>query len=501
MEMPALSRLHPGLAPAFAASLLCLAAACAPRLPGVYGVPATAPAPSERWTPPVRAAADTAPAALEPSASVPPDLVDRLQRLTLADAIDVALRNNSATRVAWANARAAAASYASARGSYLPTLDLDATVTRLKTVATQGRSAVQQTVYSPGATLTYLLFDFGGRAGNVEAARQALVAADFTHNAVLQDVVLQVEQAYFTYVASKALREAQHATLLEAQTSFEAAEERHRVGLATVADVLQSRTALSQAQLDAESTEGQALIARGALALALGLPANLSYDADSTAAEVAVGSLADSVEVLIARAVRDRPDLAAARAQVRQSLAGIRAARAQRLPSLALNGTAERSYSARIPNGDYSYNVSLALRIPFFSGFSREYDQQQAEAEAEAVAAGAEGLEQQVIYQVFSSYYALQTATRRVRSADDLLESARQSEEVALGRYRAGVGSILDLLAAQNALASARAQRVQARLAWTTSLAQLAHDAGVLDLAGASALRVDADSISTEARP
>jgi outer membrane protein TolC len=65
---------------------------------------------------------------------------------------------------------------------------------------------------------------------------------------------------------------------------------------------------------------------------------------------------------------------------------------------------------------------------------------------------------------------------------------------VALGRYRAGVGTLLDLLAAQSALASARAQRVDARLSWSVSLAQLAHDAGVLDTRGEHPLRLSTDS-------
>jgi outer membrane protein len=493
-RLPSPLRLAPAALAALAAlALAALGPACAPPPPGVYGVPATAPAPSQRWSPPARALADTSLAAQPPSKAVPPELLGRLQRLTLGDAIDVALRNNPATRLAWANARAAAAGYASARGSYLPTLDLSVTATTLKTVATQGRSAVRQTVYSPGATLSWLLFDLGGRSGTVEAARQALIAADFTHNATLQDLVLQVAQAYFGYLANEGLLDARRASLREAEGNLAAAQERHRVGLATIADVLQARTALSQAQLDAQTTEGSLLTARGALALSLGLPADVTYEVDSTS-HAAVAPVADSVEALVARAVRNRPDLAAARAQVHEALARVRSARAQRLPSLAVDGAAERTYSTRIPNGDYAYNVSLGLRIPFFSGFSREYAQEQAEAQAEAVAAQAEGIERQVVYEVFSSYYALQTATRRVRTADELLAGAEQSAAVALGRYRAGVGSILDLLAAQSALASARGQRIEARLAWNTSLAQLAHDAGVLDLRGESNLPLVPDS-------
>jgi outer membrane protein TolC len=55
-----------------------------------------------------------------------------------------------------------------------------------------------------------------------------------------------------------------------------------------------------------------------------------------------------------------------------------------------------------------------------------------------------------------------------------------QSADVAAGRYKAGVGSIIDLLTAQSALADARAQEVQARSLWFLAMAQLAHATGAL---------------------
>ena len=111
-----------------------------------------------------------------------------------------------------------------------------------------------------------------------------------------------------------------------------------------------------------------------------------------------------------------------------------------------------------------------------------------------------ETLRQEVVFQVFSAYYALQTATRRVRTSEDLLASATQANEVALARYKAGVGSVLDLLASQSALASARAQRVEARLTWSVSLAQLAHDAGVLDPGVENPLRLTNDTTAVPQR-
>jgi outer membrane protein len=479
--------------------LIALLAGCV-GTPRVSGVPGASPAPQVPWTPPPTAALERAAADSSAAPAVPAGLAERLRRLTLAEIVDIGLRNNANTRLAWANAQAAAAAYGSERGSWLPQIDGDVTAARIKTVASQGRTAVQQSVLTPSATLTYLLFDFGGRSGRVAGAREQLLAAGFTHNATIQDVVLQIQVAYFQYLANRSLLGAQRTTLDEARANLEAAEERRRVGLATIADVLQARTAASQAQLDLQTIEGNLQTTRGGLALALGLPANLPYDVDSTAAAVPVAGLADSVDALIASALRGRPDLAAARSQAEAARAAIGEARASLLPSLNLSATAGRTYATTIPNGANSYNVAVGLAIPLFSGFSRQYDLRAAEYLAEAAAARSETIRQQVVFQVFSAYYALQTATRRVRTSEDLLASAEQSSEAALARYKAGVGSILDLLAAQTALAGARAQRVDARLAWSVSLAQLAHDAGVLDPQGGSSLRLTTDTTAVPSR-
>jgi outer membrane protein TolC len=94
-----------------------------------------------------------------------------------------------------------------------------------------------------------------------------------------------------------------------------------------------------------------------------------------------------------------------------------------------------------------------------------------------------------VIQQVFTAYYQLRTATNRVATSRDLVASATQSEAVARERYREGVGTIVDLLIAQSALASAQAQSIDARWQWRSALAQLAHDVGVLNSRGESIFR------------
>src|SRR5437588_799439 len=190
---------------ALAALALLSLGGCLSNPPGVRGVAGTAPAPNVFWTPThERPPRDTTPATGCPS--LPHDLARRVQPLTLGDIVAVALRNNTATAAAWADARAAAATYGAAKGQYYPTIALNGAVTAIRrTVSQAGQQAVEQQFYAPTLNLSWLLLDFGGRSGSVGAARAALLAADWTHNATLQTVVLAVEQAYFLYLSTNAL--------------------------------------------------------------------------------------------------------------------------------------------------------------------------------------------------------------------------------------------------------------------------------------------------------
>lgn len=474
----------------WAGGLLLLALGCAPSLPGPSGARPVAARADTLWAPPLQQ--ERAPQKpLTTPTDLPAEIASRRMALTLEDIVALALEGSPAARESWANARAQAAAYGAARGAWFPTIQGTGTTTRLKTAAILGRNAVTQTVYQPSASFTFLLLDLGGRGGAVRAAREGLVAANWTHNSTLQNVVATAAAAYFDYTAAKALLTAQLATVAQADTNLQAAEERRRVGVATIADVLQARTALAQARLDLQSVEGNLLTTRGALAVATGFPANLEYDVDTTIVEKNLAVLTDSVDNLIAAAVRQRPDLAAAQAEYEQARARIGVARSQRLPSITSTGNFGFTKVAGQP-GSWadSYTLTLGLQIPLFNGFTWEYNQQAAQAQAEAARARAEGLRQQVVFEVFRSYYALRTATARVTSSEELLRSAAQSADAARGRYQGGVGTLIELLTAESALASARAQRIQARLGWQAALVQLARDAGLLDLAGQSPLHL-----------
>jgi outer membrane protein TolC len=481
-------------AAAAAGASLCAMAACAHFQPNKDVAASVSPSPAQPWQPPAQAREPLP--GVKPPPPVPEEWKTQGATLSLAKVIELALENNPATSAAWYQARAAAAQVGVKRAQFFPEIDLGAGVTRQKQSAVGGRFTFQQTTYGPvavfggvndsgpSANLTYILLDFGGRGADVDEAREALYSADWSHDSVIQDVVLGVVSRYYDYLNAKALVTAQQASVKEGEENLEAATERHRAGVATIADVLQAKTDLSQAQLALETVEGQIQTTRGALATALGFPASyasLPVEVGELPETVDVRSIEQKVDSLIEQAQSERPDLAAARAEVLRSEAHIRSVRSQGLPTLGLSAYANRTYY-NSPGSPFSTNYSgtLSVTVPIFKGLSNVYGVLESKEEAQATRQRYETLQQQVILQVWTSYYDLKTAGQRVSTARDLLESAKQSEEVASGRYKNGVGNILDLLTAQRSLALARAEDATARSDWFLAIAQLAYSTGLL---------------------
>jgi len=469
MRLPAL------LVPALAV----FAAGCTASRPSAFVDASVPPSPEKRKEAPMPAPPPKAPIALPelPPAGTAPKTISPVE------AVDLALRNNPATQQSWFRARAAAANAGSKRSAWYPNVELDGFYTRQKNAAFGGQTIYYQTTYGPSAILNWLLFDFGGRAADVEEADALLAQANAIHDAVLNDVILQVLQAYYGYEGAKSLLAAQEASLKQAEENLRAAEERHRAGVATIADVLQARTTASQQRLAYDSVKGQIAVIRGALATSLGVPANTPIEAGELPEDLNLDRVTRSVDDLIAQAERQRPDLAAARSAAIAAERHVASARSSLWPTLGGAAGGSRTYfgGGTGTNSTDLYSVGLLLRIPVFTGFQKQYDLRKAEEERGAAEAAAANVEQLVIQQVWASYYSVQTAAQRIRTARDLVASARQSADVTRGRYTAGVGSILDLLTAESALASARAQDVAARADFLFSLAQLAHDVGAIE--------------------
>ena len=435
---------------------------------GALGFGPSDPFNTEALTPPRPLLGPIAAARPEPCQILPDDTV-----YGVLEVVDQALCRNPKTHEAWANARAQAAQVGVAQADYLPALDGKALGSRLRN---DGQSVNQR---SASLTLSWLLYDFGARSANLENARQLLSAASSTLDATVQSVFLAALQSYYNAQAARAAVGAALESEKASRESLSAAEVRYQVGTGTPADRLQAQTAWSQATLNRIRAEGLLKNTFGTLANVMGLDAGRPLRLAEISQATPDAAFERDIAALIAEARERRPDLKAAEAQLQAARSTIDYARASGLPTLSL-GTGPTWLDTGGIN-THGNAIGLTLTLPLFSGFETTYKVRSAQARAEAVSAQRDDLRLQVALDVWNAYQSLNTATQTVKTSADLLASAEHSERVALGRYKAGVGNILDVLNAQSALAAARLQRIQAMLDWHVSRAALAKAVGTLD--------------------
>jgi outer membrane protein len=419
--------------------------------------------------------------------------------LTLTDVVDRTLCRNPRSREAWANARVQAAQVGVARAAYLPTLDANAGLDRnwssgrsssgsfggngtqgfgTSFGSSGGSNSYNQ--FSAGANLSYLLYDFGARDAALENARQLFEAANATQDRVVQELFFSAIQGYYQVNAAQAALESAREAERSSQASLDAATARYKVGIATPADRLQAQTAYSQAVLDRIRAEGALNTARGTLANLMGMDAQRDYTLQPAPESPATEPFRANIDELIAEARKHRPDLVAAEAQVAAAQASIDAARAANMPKISV-GTdfsyLDRESSSPVRSG----GIGLSVTVPLFTGFANTYRIRSATEQVEARKAARDQVALQIALDVWQAYQNLQTETQSVQTSTDLVASATQNADVALGRYKAGVGNIIDVITAQSALASARAQQIQSRFNWDIARASLAYSMGRLD--------------------
>ena len=180
--------------------------------------------------------------------------------------------------------------------------------------------------------------------------------------------------------------------------------------------------------------------------------------------------LDQSVEDAINTAFKDRPDLQADQARVRAAQAEVKHARASYYPSLTFDGSKGwiRAFGQQhgypgVYAQTRTYDGTLGLKWTIFDGFRRESSISQAKAEEKVATEEVHDRQDEITNQVWNDYADAATALEQRQAAAALLTASSESYSAALESYKDGVRNFLDVLAAEDALAQARAIDVTAR--------------------------------------
>lgn len=301
------------------------------------------------------------------------------------------------------------------------------------------------------------LYDGGIAALQIVQAQSGVDAAQASLAAARQDVALAAAQAYFQVLRAQRTVEVREASLRAAQAQLSQVEAFFRAGTAAQADVIRARAAVAGAQAEVIAARGQVEITLATLRAALALPPGQAISpADPAAPAVQPVGGAEAA----AEATRARPEVLRADADLRSAEAAVRIAeiRAGTLVTVSAGATMQVT-----PNpGQAGWSLSATVSHPLFDGGRATAAVAEARANLAATQARREATVLQIQSQAVQAAVSLTSAAARVDATQVSADAAEEALRVSDGRYRAGVGTLVDVLDAQSTATQARISAVQA---------------------------------------
>jgi outer membrane protein TolC len=414
--------------------------------------------------------------------------------MTLDQLIQTALQYQPRLRSAQAVLRGAEARVGTARSAYFPTLDTQLGYNRQTANVAGGLNPSSGTIIPRRVSSTSInrqdfttefnqnVFDSFRREWRLQAAREDQNAAQFDLSTTRQDVILNVQQAYYNYLLARRLVEVNAESVRRNVQNLERARGFFEVGTRPKIDVTQAQVELANAELALVRARNAVASTFAALNNAIGVPELPPYrvmeELEIPPLIVKPEELMTTLEQNIRTALENRTELRAFQARIRSAEASLTLAKRNFLPSLsaAANWNYRGQELPYAPNWTVGALVSVpVLNPPLFSQVD----------EAAANLAGAQADEeitaQNIALEVQQSFVDLVSARERIRTAEVLLTQARENLELAQGRYQVGVGPLIDVTDAQLALTQAESENIQAVVDFKLSEARLRKAMGLVE--------------------
>jgi outer membrane protein TolC len=385
--------------------------------------------------------------------------------------------------------RAGQAAVRAARGAFLPNLALTASTTEQSPATARLNPATGELVAGRWATnggiaASVTVFDAFQRQFDLRAARAQETAAGAGVLQQRASVGLQVKQQFFAALAADEALVAARVQRAQADTQLALTRVRVLARTATVADSLQARIQVAQAEVAEITAVNDRRVADAALGRLVGLltPVTARGDAAGLPTADAEAPLGVDSAALVALA-GEAPQVRQSGAALAAARAGVRAARAPYFPTLAVNYArnglgSSSAFNPLPPNFRYSGQLRFSVNVPVFDQFNRQQALAQAQVAEASADADARDARLAAAQTVAAQLAALGTARAQAAAQRVAITAGEEALRVQRQRYRLGVATVLDVLTAQTQLAQARFQLAQARFAARTARAQLEALAG-----------------------
>lgn len=416
------------------------------------------------------------------------------RRISLADAIAIALHDNRTLKAATFGTAAAQAEIGVARGAMIPRLDADENFSYTNNPVQVFSDLLLQQDFSqsdfaldrlnhPGFTsnfgtqvrLSFPLFAGGRLIAAYRAAGFAADAARWEAIRARQGVEFGVVRAYYTAALAEQRVSVVDRALAAARAHLKRTRDLFGQGMVVNSDVLRTNVLVGTLEQERIQAESEMSIGRASLAHELGDEdqrlAPLEQPVDLTGPAATSGPL----DALAARAVADRPEIKIADSRVSQARQAVAVARADYMPTVEIAGVYENDSEGLVRAGN---NGALLMtgRLNLFNGLATRSKVDAAQAQLGRARTLADDLRHSVALEVETAYRTLTAARLGLEVANRDVAYAERALKILEDRYGSGLATNVAVLDAQTAREQTDMRLLAARIG-------VAVDGAALDLA------------------
>ncbi|HPZ09340.1 MAG TPA: TolC family protein [Candidatus Eremiobacteraeota bacterium] len=325
--------------------------------------------------------------------------------------------------------------------------------------------------------LNYLIYD-GGLTPNLTDERTFVKESLILEKEALrQDVIFNVIEADYNVLKAQALFNVFENNLATAQEQLKRANAFYREGLVPMADVLNAKAQVANAELDIIKAKSNIEQTKLLLKHAMYIP--LTTQIELTVHIPACESLRADVTYITNLAYKNRQEIKKMETLVLAQKSAIEVARSQGKPNVYFNFDYVPA-SSTIFTPSNSITATVGTTIPIFDRNLTKYKVEEAEANYEKSEVSLENVKTLIELQVQQAYIELIKAEEEMVKVEETLKASEKNYKVASLRYKEGIAPFLEVTDSRALLTRAEASRVQAQYNYFIAVARIIRSAGLL---------------------
>lgn len=375
--------------------------------------------------------------------------------LSLQDAIDLALAQNTGLRITQKDEDVAKAALKQAK------IDNGLKITGNESLdTTLHRSSHTKSENGIGVTASYPIYTSGKAEAEIGSSELGLKAAELSTERSRENLKLDVIKAYYDALEARRTVDVRQETVDKYQDHYTNVSQLYAAGSKARIDVIRSSVELSNAVQNLikaqNSYEVNLATLRNYLNVDRSEPLNLTSDFSYDQFNI-------DMDACIDYAYRNRKDLLIDLYKYQQAENDIKAAKADFGPSVTLSADPSWSHTFKpSTSSDSDITAGATLSWNFWDNGLTRAKVQQAEASRDKAKLTLTKDQEDIDLSLRQAYYNMREAEKRLNSTGDAVKQAEEDYFIAREKYRAGEGLMLDIIDAQEALSTARLNYISA---------------------------------------